>query len=244
MENKFCGIVLRAIDYRDQAQIVFLFTPGGKDSLIVRGSKKINSKTRPFAQILTQIAYEKTTNRELNTLTSGEVLDAYAAIKSDSLKMQTAFCILEKLYYLAVDTKDDRLLYNFSLLILEKLKTTNQPTTLLTLFEVKLLYLLGLAPYFTECVACNQPSDQSWFCTALGGVVCENCKSKNAIDLNAQETKMLKYLYLIKPEKIDEQILGFAAIATPRLSQVIDSYYLQYLDFNSRSKAIIRKIAG
>ena len=52
---KFTGIVLKNRDYQDNAQIIYVLTKDNLDSILVRGAKKIDSKTRPLAQIITKI---------------------------------------------------------------------------------------------------------------------------------------------------------------------------------------------
>ena len=95
-ERESLGLVLKTSDYQENAALINLLTPSGKLNLIVRGAKKINSKTRAFAIPLTLLQFEHTNNRELNTLTKCEVLDYYSSIKENPKLMFVAYAILEK----------------------------------------------------------------------------------------------------------------------------------------------------
>ena len=235
------GVVLKANDFKENAQIISLFTPNGKESLIVRGAKKINSKTRIFAQPLTLISYRKTLNRELNTLIEGEVIDSFSSIKADQDKMNVVYPILEKLYLFGNETKDDQVLFEFIIMLLDLLKNTKFSDVLLVIFEVKLLYLLGLAPRFFDCPSCGKKLKVGYFSIEAGGVLCELC-SHFGFNLDRVQTEALKQLYLIKPEKIDEQFLQKHFENIEFLQLIIDDYYLKYLDFKSKSKKIITQL--
>lgn len=241
MNKNLQGVVLKATDFKENAEIIYLYTPSGRVNLIVRGSKKINSKTRPFTQPLTLISYRKTSNKELNTLIEGEVADVFLSIKSNIKKMAIAYPLLEKLYLFGDKTLDDQQLFNFSVHILNLLKTSAYPEVLLVIFEVKLLYLLGLAPRFANCPICNKRTHKGYFSIEVGGLICDDCQM-HGYNLNQAQSDSLKQLYLIKYENIDEQFLKSHQENIELLQTTIDNYYLKYLDFKSQSKKVMTRL--
>ena len=94
---QFSGIVLKNIDYQDNAQIVYILTKNSIDSILIRGTKKIESKTRPLAQLITKIKGIKTDGSKMSTLTEGVVEESYIQIKDDIVKTQAVLCIFEKI---------------------------------------------------------------------------------------------------------------------------------------------------
>ena len=184
--------------------MINLLTPSGKLNLIVRGAKKINSKTRAFAIPLTLLQFEHTNNRELNTLTKCEVLDYYSSIKENPKLMFVAYAILEKINLIPMADQDDKLFYQFVVDTLNLLKNTQYPDSLLAIFELKLLYLLGVNPRFNQCPICNKPVKDGCFSVEAAGVVCRDDCWNILTDLSFNHTKMMKYLYTIKLDKVDE----------------------------------------
>ena len=97
---EFTGIVLKNLDYQDNAQIIYVLSKDNLNSILVRGAKKIESKTRPLAQIITKINGLRTEKEKFSTLTEGVVENNYNLIKEDFVKTQAVMCIFEKIYSL------------------------------------------------------------------------------------------------------------------------------------------------
>jgi len=243
-ERESLGLVLKTSDYQENAALINLLTPSGKLNLIVRGAKKINSKTRAFAIPLTLLQFEHTNNRELNTLTKCEVLDYYSSIKENPKLMFVAYAILEKINLIPMADQDDELFYQFVVDTLNLLKNTQYPDSLLAIFELKLLYLLGVNPRFNQCPICNKPVKDGCFSVEAAGVVCRDDCWNILTDLSFNHTKMMKYLYTIKLDKVDENFLGLVSQFIPEIAEVIDRYYQRYLDFTSKAKLIGQKMSA
>lgn len=243
-ERESLGLVLKTNDYQENAALISLLTPKGKLNLIVRGAKKINSKTRAFAMPLTLLQFEHTTNRELNTLTKCEVLDYYSTIKENPQLMFVAYALLEKINLIPSVEQDDALFFQFVVDTLNLLKNTKYPETFLAIFELKLLYLLGVNPRFNQCPICNKPVKDGCFSVEAAGVVCSMDAMTTITDLSTNHTKMMKYLYTIKLDKIDEAFLALVSPFIEEINDVIDRYYMRYLDFTSKTKLISQKMAN
>ena len=94
-KKKIKGIVIKTSDYKDNAQIIHLLTEKGLESFICRGAKKVESKMRHLTQEITYVELVVTSNKSLNTITEGEVLENYTAIKDNSDKLLVAMSMLE-----------------------------------------------------------------------------------------------------------------------------------------------------
>lgn len=240
--QKLQGIVIKKIDYKENGNLITLLTKEGKISLIVRGSKKINSVTKNYTNLFTLLDFNSTSNMKLNTLTEGSVINSFININTDFDKLNAGMVILEKINILCDEIQNKELFYNFVCSVLTTLDKTKYPYGILLMFELKLLYLLGVSPELKQCVLCNKKDNEnSNFSIEHGGVICINHQINN-YDLDTIHTKALKLLYYIKPDKIDDEFLSLVNDYTNKISVVVDKFYERHLDFHSKTKKIINNL--
>ena len=240
--QKLQGIVIKKVDYKENANLITLLTKEGKKTLIVRGSKKINSVTRNYTNLFTKMDFNSTNNLKLNTLTEASIIKSFININNDFDKMNIGLIILEKINKLTDEISNQETLYDFVSLVLEKLEITKYPNTLLSLFEVKLLYLLGVSPEFKECTICSKKDNQNaLFSVHSGGIICPNHQINN-YDLNINETKALSLLFFIKPDKVDDEFLSLIDEYNNSISNAIDKFYELHLEHFSKAKKIIKEL--
>lgn len=239
---QFTGIVVKNLDYQDNAQIVYILTKDELISVIIKGAKKIDSKTRPLAQIITKISGLRTKSSRISTFTEGVILDNFNDIKENYLKTQVTMCILEKIYYLYDNFSMPEKVYDFVEQVLEKIKKSNYPKSLLLLFEIKLWYLLGINPSFTNCIHCGDEIDTGCFDANGGGIVCYKCSPLHECDLDDECSKIIKYLYHIQMNKVDDNFLSLIDKFYDKITYTIDKYYATHLDFSNKSKEIYYKV--
>ena len=77
------GLIIKTMDYKENAVIATIFTDSKKVSCIIKGAKKLNSSTRRIAQPLTLIDFNYTESNSLGVLTEAVVLDNYTSLKED-----------------------------------------------------------------------------------------------------------------------------------------------------------------
>src|SRR5574344_16195 len=165
------GVILRIYDYKDAGIKTRILTPNGYEYVIIRGAKKLSSKTRCLNGELIQLSYNRT-NKITYTMTGFSIIDNFTSIKEDKDKYYVALMILEKLIILERAISDYTSLYTVVLKTLNLLTTTLYPESLLFVFETKLTYLLGIAPMFKTCCICGKEVDNSFFQVSSGGVIC------------------------------------------------------------------------
>ncbi len=239
---RFTGIVLKNLDYQDNAQIIYVLTNDNLESILVRGAKKIESKTRPLAQIITKISGMRTDSQKFSTLTEGIVENNYNQIKEDFIKTQAVMCMFEKIINLYPNITMNDTLFNFVDNILKVMENTKYPKSLLLLFEIKFWYLLGINPSFSNCVNCGEEIDSGYLFVNSGGLLCPECASNYECDLNIENSKIIKYLYHIKVEKIDEKFLSLIDVFYDQITKTVDKYYEKHIDFYNKSKEIFYKV--
>ncbi len=237
------GIVLKKTDYKETGNIITLITNEGIETLIVKGTKKTSSKLRSLTNIFSLIEYVRTSNDGLNTLIEGTVVQSYSKFYDDIKKMSYAQVIIEKILILNNSITDYRILYSFIIDIFNLLSSTNYPEIVTLVFEVKLLYLLGIAPNLKNCIKCQKAID-GIFVLNEGGIICHNClrNYKYSFILSNEETEAFKILYLIKLSMINQSFYDIIKSVYQRLNLAVDYYYNYFLDFTSSAKKVIKQL--
>lgn len=239
IKNK--GIVIKVQDYLENAVLATILTAKGKETLIIRGAKKVNSSTKRFAGVLTKLEFNHTETKGISTLTEALVLDNYTSIKDDLIKFNYAIVILEKLNFFSEQITDYETLYNFTSSILDVLKNTNYNNAVNLIFEIKLLYLLGVAPSFNKCPSCGGKALNGALDIRSGGFLCEKCHYLKEVSLNINDSLLFKKIYITKINEINEDYLKEFNDHV-NINKCINKYYEWHLDFKSRVKEILEKI--
>lgn len=239
IKNK--GIVIKVQDYLENAVIATILTETGKQSYLIKGAKKVNSGTKRFAQALTVLEFNATLSTGLSTLTEALIINNYTLIKDDLVCFNYATILLEKLNYFSDQVTDYKLLFEFTLNILDLIEKYDYFTAATLIFEIKLLYLLGVAPSFNRCPNCGNKAINGALHVESGGFLCEKCHYLKEVTLNRADSLVFKTIYVTKLNQIDEELLK-TFDSNNNIANCIDYYYEYHLDFKSRVKEIIKKI--
>lgn len=237
------GVVLKTTDYKENANLITILTNKGIKNLIIRGTKKLSSKMRGLTNVFNIIEVVQTDNDGLNTITEGSVIKSYVGFYDEILKISYAEVMIEKILVLNSSITNYETLYQFVIQIFDLLLASREPELVVLLFETKLLYLLGIAPNFKECVNCHKMLANR-LVLSEGGVVCDECIQKNhyTFVLNENETTALKIIYLIKIERIKDDFYDTIRPFYQKLNLFMDLYYNNFLDFTSKVKKVINQI--
>lgn len=232
--NEYEGIVLKTIQYSDSSKIIYLLTNNGIESLMAKGARKIKSPIRHLTQTITKISYNKSKSQNLPILLNGDIVDDYNDIKLD-LELQTYTAhIMEMVYKLSTEVDFIRL-YDFTSKILDEIRKTKEAEFMSFVFELKFLYLIGIAPRFGKCVECES-SERVGFDVYKGGVVCKEHVSPQTI-MESSTILSLYKLYYYDFDQIFE-------INNRQVRMVLDQYYEHYLNFKSKTREIIYNLWG
>ena len=239
---KLEGLVLKTTDYKEEGVLATILTKNGINNSIIKGAKKMASGTRLLASPLTKLEFNATSTEGLNTLTEGIILDNYLSIKQNYNKITHAFPIIEKILTFAHQVTNNKTFYTFVNNIINMLKEDLDEFTILTLFEVKLTYLIGISPELKTCIRCGDTTNEGSFSIYQGGIICNKCNTLMPYDLNVEETKNLKLLYLIKLDKVNSEFIKIVKKDIKNINMVIDKHYEKHLDFKSKSKQVLRQM--
>jgi DNA repair protein RecO len=109
------------------------------------------------------------------------------------------------------------------------------------MFEIKYLYMLGIAPNFKRCVVCNK-TDSLRFSIKSGGYCCSEHYPENEKTYSENSILTLSKLYyhdMNQPLDITiDQATGI------EIRNLLDEYYLYHLSFQSKSRKVLSGLLG
>ena len=236
------GIVINVREYKDNNAILSIMSENGLNSFMVRGVYKQGSRTNKFAQILTYLSFNYSKSN-LPLITEAYIDENYSDIKLDMDKYNSILIIIEKLNQFYNVINNNSLIYHFFLDCINLIRDSKYPMMVALIFEIKLLYLLGISPILNECVICGNKNITQFGCINLhnGGFICQNCLRRYYPSLNHEESMMFKKIYTTKINKIDESALELYN-QYPKLLSFIDDYYQYHLEFNSKVKKVLKEM--
>ena len=237
------GIIVKSQKYQENSKIITLVNEEGLTTLLVRGASNIKSRNFSYSNELTKIGYDisnKGTN-SFHILTTGTIINNYSTIKTDFNRLNDALTILEAINHLGTHIEDFKLFYQFTDQILENINNEYSPYYL-TVFRLKLLYLLGIGPIFSKCTACEGKDNLIGFDLLSGGMKCINCIEKDDVIYKKEVIEIVKFLYLTKLEFLTPDVLNKVPKLSLEVNQFLDQYYSHYLGYNSIVDKVIKKM--
>lgn len=200
------AVVLSKIKYGDTSYIISLYTKGlGKISAIVKGARSPKSKlglvTDPVNHL--QIVLYKKDTRELQIISSADLISNFTELKSDFEKLKYSQAIIELVKKLTVDHEVNSKLYDGIVRILELLNTSNEkPNILFGRFFLFFLGELGYEMSLDRCSSCGKPLDpkDGLSFNFSTGILCHVCRKEKA-ESYIFTPELFNYLYCLKSRK-------------------------------------------
>lgn len=177
------AFVLRTYTLGEADQIVVFFTRDlGKLRVIARSSRNPRRATTGYYQPLTllhAIVFGRPT-QPLYRLNSVDILQSFRTLHEDFERLRCGLYVTELLDVSTREREPAPELFTLYHLTLEELVDTPAPASLLRLFEIRLLMLIGYAPQLLECARCSKPLPaEAWtFSARFGGLVCPSCTAE------------------------------------------------------------------
>lgn len=199
------GIVINQANSKESDKILTILTPDlGKISVIVKGAKKSSSKLAmsELFVFLDLVLYKNT--GDIYILNSAQIIEMFYNLRID----------VEKIYYLTyicklvcdISTENQnsfelmQLLLNTIYLYSENKKGN---MFLATVFQIRLLRILGFRPKLDRCFCCNDENLVS-FSIKYNSLICMQCSKQDtgSITFSQSTINALKYILLSDAKKI------------------------------------------
>ncbi len=200
------ALVLSKLNYGDTSSIVALFTKDyGRLSAIIKGSRGPKSKIGSIADPLNHlqvILYKKDT-REIQILSSADIISHFSRIKEDLEKLKYSYAILELVKKLIPEHEVNERLFNGLSRIFYLFENSEEhPKILFSRFFMFFLTELGYAVQIQKCSACGKSNldNMNLAYNFELGILCKDCKT-GYIESFQINSELFNYLQCLKQNK-------------------------------------------
>lgn len=144
------GIILASDKYREKDRLLTIYTRElGKNRVISRGSRKMDSKLAPHLEPLAWVNLMLVNGKAIATLTGSSEIKNFSRLKSKGVYTLLALHLAELVDKATLENLPDEKIFN---LLLDLLSYLDRPkpklaiAEIIMIFKVKLLEFLGLCP--------------------------------------------------------------------------------------------------
>ncbi|MGQ9799246.1 MAG: DNA repair protein RecO [Ignavibacterium sp.] len=200
------AVVLGKINYRDSSLIVTLYTEhNGKVSAIVKGARSPKSKLALVVDTLNliEVIFYKKEARELQIISSADLIAHYPNIKSDLESTKYAFAVLEIVRNLTIENESNNRLFKGLVRILEHFENRKElPSILFARFFMFLITETGYEMMLNKCSICEKDLNPN---SIVGynysvGFICEDCFQSHS-GFEKISSELFKFLHCLKNKK-------------------------------------------
>jgi len=226
----------------ETSKVAVLFTRDfGKVRLAARGARRPKSKFGASLEPMTLGTYVfyRREQREVQTLSEGDILYAFEDVKRDYARLAAGSAICELTDHMTEDEDRNPLLYSFALDALRWVGDVPKYGLDVPVwyFQLKAAGALGYRPHLSGCVQCGNRLDQQRvaFSPMLGGTLCAS-HAGNGMNISRGTVDFLEHLQVGRPDNIELARLSQAHRA--EASRVIRSFLDLHIDSRYRPRAL------
>ena len=235
------GIVIAEANSSDNDKVLTVLTPDlGKISVFFRGAKKNKSSSLNAGEYLafSELVLYKSANDNYS-INSAEIIEVFYNLRIDLDKLSYATEVAKIIYDVTEENIPAADILQLFLNTLYVISETNKDLDLIfSIFEIRLLAILGFLPQVARCVSCNTPMLESmekfYFSIREDGVKCEDCQRMDKSVINLNKTTFSALIYILScdskklfsfeiPEDSINELKLFAKIYT---TQKLDKEYV------------------
>lgn len=200
------GLVLFESNMGDFDKMVSILTPDlGKIGCAAKGARKPKSPLLAGTQFLSFSDLVIFSGANSYNINSCEAIEVFYNIRTDLEKLTYASFISRMVYDV---TDENQYTYKILQLLLNTLyvisETDMDKDFILSVFELRLMQLLGFTPKLSSCSLCGSKEKIAYFSIENSGFVCGPCgrSDKSAIRINQDSFNALKYIFSAPAKKI------------------------------------------
>lgn len=201
------GIVIAIANSSDNDKVLTVLTEDlGRISVFCKGAKKNKSALLSVAEYLaySEMLLYKSPNDNYS-LNSAESIELFYNLRMDIEKLNYA-TVMSKMIYDSTDenqfTSEILKLFLNSLYVLSN--TDKNTDLILSIFEIRLLALLGFTPRVNSCVNCGEAMkeqmEEFYFSIKDDGVKCEACARQDRGAIKLTKTSFMALIYILTAE--------------------------------------------
>ncbi len=256
---KVDGLVLKARDFGEADRVLTIFDPAlGKLEAVAKGVRRPKSSLRGPCQPFSHNLFFLWQGRTLDGISQCEVVESFAALREDLLRMAAASYVAELVDSVVGERDPNPDIFELTLEHFRWLEAAEAtPATVshvLRSFDLRFLGLAGFAPSLDACATCGAPAEE-WsgpgsaaaFSAAAGGVVCPSCRAVSAADtpfqiVAAGTLASMRHLARATPEQA--RVLRLTPRAAKEMETALRGHILYHLDRRLKSLAFLDSVLG
>ena len=151
------GIVLRGYPFGDADRVVVILSPNhGKLRTVAKGVRKTKSRFGGRLEPFTHVELGLYEGRNLDTITSVSVLEAFPRLREDLDRVMKGGSMLEAADAIAVEGEGSHRLFLLVQRGLRALNAENSHPDLVASFLLKAAEVVGVAPSLLQCASCGK----------------------------------------------------------------------------------------
>ncbi|MCK9555593.1 DNA repair protein RecO [bacterium] len=179
MNQKTQAILLRSYKYGESSRVAVFITPClGKIKAVLKGVEKLKSRYSKLQVFgLYDVELKRVKDRELDTVSSLEVINNFSGIMKRSETYAVATTVIEITAMITSFENDETSIFRELCFVLDRLsqnKEGESPVRYLVIYALRSMYLAGFVGLFSECGACGDKTGP-FFITPSGDIRCNKC---------------------------------------------------------------------
>lgn len=194
------GVVIRTRDLGEADRIVSLYTrERGKVRAVAKGARRPRNRFASLAQVPIHGRFGVFQSRGLGTLSQGELITSFKAIRTDLVRTAYALLLAELYDHMMEEGEPAPDLYRLLLSTLHAIDEFKHAdlNKIFMAFQLKFLLLMGYGLELDRCVRCGNGGDPvKRISSKQGGLICEGClpDSIGAIEVAAGTVQVMRRL--------------------------------------------------
>jgi len=246
------AVVLSSIDYGESDKIVTFYTlEFGKIKGIAKGAKRSRKRfvnnLEPFSYI--RLLFFQKQGRDLMMIEQADVIRRFDSLFLEIDRIAFGSCCLELLNEMTPEGQKNQKAFELLLKSLIMLDKGANIRTIVVLFEMKLLSILGYHPHLEACVVCKKPATRAgaaetkiFFSSVRSGILCPRCKchEKSLIPVSPGTIKFLMLAAKTDVDKADR--ITMPDWAAEECKKIMDDFLRYQLGKELKSKRFLEKL--
>lgn len=237
------GIVVREVYVGEADKYIDLFTDKlGKVTIYVKRVRSNRSHNLVGAQLLNYCEYVLFKKKDRYYISSCELVESFYNIRCDVVSLTYAVHFLDIINGVICEDECQVSLLKLLLNTLYVLsKGIKDRRLVCSIFELRLLKILGYEPYTKACVCCNEITNTMFFDISDGGLICSKCKplKGNVVKIGVGTVKALKFIMTVSQKDLfkfdlDKECRGeLSRVSKKYLEYKLDKIYnkLDFLEY-------------
>ena len=199
------GIIIAENNMGDFDKMVTLLTPNGKIGCSAKGSRRPKSQLMAGTQFLCFGEYMLFKGSSTYTLNSCETIEVFYKIRTDLDKLEYASHITKIIQDVTDENQNTYKILQLYLNTLYVISETDMDLEfVLSIYNKRLMCLLGLTPRLKKCTECGKEENLNYFSLKDNGLKCSACSKQDtgAIEISETTKKAIQYIVIAPPKKL------------------------------------------